>query len=368
VRPVALDEYPLHQTPLSMARVATSDRNFYDRSYFNAHDRTGDLFLITGFGVYPNLGVVDAYAVARRGDDQYAVRFSDALGDPALEQRVGDYRIEVDEPLHRVRVVCDAADDGLGFDLRWDGSFPAVLEEPHTMLTGGRVTLEATRFAQLGSWRGTLHVGGTDYSVDPGTWVGSRDRSWGIRPSGEQPTPGRAAEEPPEGFWWLCLSLRFDDFALLVVAQELPDGYRTHNHAARVFADGRVEQLGWPRVEIDYHSGTRLPERARLHLTTPDGKALLVEVEALLGVPLHVGAGYGADPDWSHGRWMGRGWKRADRYDLTDPAIAGRVPWGVIDHVGRATCDGTVGWGLFEHASLGRHDPTGFDGWTAVAP
>jgi hypothetical protein len=46
--PVPLDEYPLHQVPLSMAYVATSDRNAYDRCYVNAHDRTGDLFVVSG--------------------------------------------------------------------------------------------------------------------------------------------------------------------------------------------------------------------------------------------------------------------------------------------------------------------------------
>ena len=101
--PVPLDEYPIHQTPQSMQYVGTSDRNFYDRSYFNAHDRTGDVFLITGLGVYPNLGVIDAYAVVRRGDRQWAVRCSDGLGDDRLDQRVGPYRIEVVEPLQRVR-------------------------------------------------------------------------------------------------------------------------------------------------------------------------------------------------------------------------------------------------------------------------
>jgi hypothetical protein len=368
MRPVALDEYPLHQTPLSMARVATSDRNFYDRCYFNGHDRTGDIFLVTGLGVYPNLGVVDAYAVVRRGDEQFAVRFSDALEERSLEQRVGPYRIEVDEPLERVRVVCDAADDGIGFDLTWDGSFPAVLEQPHTLLTGNRVTLDATRFAQVGTWSGTLHVGGSDVTVDPSTWVGTRDRSWGIRPVGEQAAPGRAAEDALAGFWWLYVPMRFEDFALIVIVQESPDGYRTLNDATRVFADGRVEQLGWPRVEIDYRSGSRQPEHARLHLTTPAGEPLLVEVDSLTSVALHVGAGYGGDPDWSHGQWMGRGWRRADRFDLTDPAIVARLPWGVTDHVGRATCDGQVGWGLFEHASLGRHDPTGFADWSSVAP
>ena len=39
--PSPLDEYPIHQTPLPMTRVASSDRNFYDRSYFNAHNRDG---------------------------------------------------------------------------------------------------------------------------------------------------------------------------------------------------------------------------------------------------------------------------------------------------------------------------------------
>ena len=51
---VPLDEYPVHQAPLSMAYTVNSDRNFYDRCYFNGHDRTGDIFLITGLGVYPN--------------------------------------------------------------------------------------------------------------------------------------------------------------------------------------------------------------------------------------------------------------------------------------------------------------------------
>jgi hypothetical protein len=40
----------------------------------------------------------------------------------------------------------------------------------------------------------------------------------------------------------------------------------------------------------------------------------------------------------------------------------------VIDHVGRATLDGREGWGLFEHGTMGRHEPSGFGDWDAVAP
>jgi hypothetical protein len=367
--PHPLDEFPIHQAPLPMNQVASSDRNFYDRSYFNAHDRTGDVFLVTGLGVYPNLGVIDAYATVRRGDRQWAVRFSDALDDhDRLAPAVGPYRVEIVDPLQQVRLVCDGDDHGLGFDLTWQGSFPAVDEEHHVMRTGPRAILDASRFAQVGSWSGVLRVDGAEIAVEPDVWLGTRDRSWGIRPVGDAEPPGRSADEPLEGFWWLYVPMRFDDFALVVIAQEQPDGFRTLNDAVRVFADGRVEQLGWPRVEITYRSGTRHPEHATLHLTQPDGKPLTVEVDALGFVALNVGSGYGGDPDWTHGQWRGRGFAEGAVYDLTDPAISGRIPFGVIDHVGRATCDGAEGWGLFEHGTFGRHDPSGFTDWGSVAP
>ena len=33
--------------------VVTSDRNFYDRYYFNMHASSDELFVITGLGQYP---------------------------------------------------------------------------------------------------------------------------------------------------------------------------------------------------------------------------------------------------------------------------------------------------------------------------
>lgn len=366
--PSPLDEYPIHQLPLSMKYVGSSDRNFYDRCYFNAHDRTGDVFLITGVGVYPNLGVTDAFALVRAGDRQWAVRCSDALGDRELGARVGPYRVEVVEPLQRVRVVCDTTDKGIAFDLTWEGSFPCVDEPRHLLHQGDRLILDGCRFAQVGTWSGTLHAAGRDYQVDADRWVGTRDRSWGVRPVGEAEPPGRSADEPRQGFWWLYVPMRFDDYALIVIAQEDPDGTRTLNAASRVWADGRTEQLGWPEIDFSYRSGTRHPERATLHLRTPDRQPLTVEVETLGGVALHIGGGYGGDPDWAHGQWKGAGWVDGAEYDLTSPDLAGRIPFGVVDHVARATCEDQQGWGLFEHASVGRHDPTGFKDWLSVAP
>jgi len=74
---------------------------------------------------------------------------------------------------------------------------------------------------------------------------------------GEPEPAGRPPAEPTAGFWWLYAPLRFERFAVVIIAQEDPDGYRALNDAVRVWPDGRVEQLGWPRVEIDYRPGTR---------------------------------------------------------------------------------------------------------------
>ena len=364
--PSPLDEFPVHQAPLPIAQPATSDRNFYDRCYLNAHDRTGEVFVVGGIGTYPNLGVQDGYLTVRLGDRQHTLRVSDALEHRSTEQRVGPLRVEVLEPLQRLRLVSDHP--SLRADLTWTGSFPAVLEQRHVMTSALRPVLDAQRFAQVGTWEGELSVDGQTIRVTPDNWVGTRDRSWGIRPVGDADPAGRAGDEPGDGFWWLYVPLRFDDFAVVAIVQEDPDGYRTLNDVSRVFPDGRVEQLGWPRIEIDYRSGSRHPVRARLHLTTPEGKPLLLEVEPLGFVALHIGCGYGGDPTWTHGQWKGRGWVEHLTFDHTDPEIAGRVPWGVSDHVARAWCDGQEGYGLFEHASVGRHDPSGFADWMSVAP
>ncbi|CAN5683031.1 hypothetical protein BH09ACT8_BH09ACT8_52290 [soil metagenome] len=376
-----MDEYPVHQVPRPIAWPGSSDRNFYDRSYFNAHDRTGDIFAITGIGYYPNLGVKDAYLlVSRRGGGKFggsghtqtAVHFSDAIDQDRLNQHVGAYRLEVCEPLHKIRIIVEET-EGIAADLTWDGLFDVVQEQPHIMRAGSRVTLDAQRFAQLGTWSGSLAIDGEEIAVDPATWIGTRDRSWGIRPIGEAEPAGRPADPPFEGMWWLYVPMAFDDFAVVMIIQEAPDGYRSLNDCTRIFKDGRVEQLGWPRVKIHYRSGTRIPTGATIEATAGDGSALRFDVESKLPVPIHVGGGYGGDSDWIHGVWKGENFTERLTYDMTDPAIIARAGFGVIDHVGRAVCTDSngiarEGWGLFEHGALGRHDPSGFADWLTVAP
>lgn len=374
-RPVPLDEYPIHQAPLSMKHLVTGDRNAYDRCIFHVFDHAGRAVLILGLGVYSNAGVIDAYATLRVGDELLAVRASDALTDDRMNLSVGPLRITIDEPLKRIGLTC-AADpddpDGLSYDITWTAEFPAVWEPHHTQRRGDRLILEGRRFVQAGNVTGTIRAQGEEFVLDAAEWTGTRDRSWGVRPiPGEE--GGRAAEEHrPEGFHWLWIPVRFEDRFLMVIVQEDADGLRNLSEAVEVFpeASGRHDvQLGWPHTDIRYRPGSRHPVSAVVHLTDPAGrKPLELGVEILNSSPLAVGAGYPPASDWQHGTWKGRGWTDRRAYDLSDPAAHPMAAFGVTDHSARFTLDGRTGFGIFEHGSFGRHDPSGFTDYGSVAP
>ncbi|MEV6110187.1 hypothetical protein AB0M28_36605 [Streptomyces sp. NPDC051940] len=370
-RPVPLDEYPVHQAPLSMRYVATSDRNAYDRCIFHVFDHHGRALLILGLGVYPNTGVIDAFATLRLGDRLHAVRASDALTDDRMRMAVGPFTITVDAPLERFTLRCDAdpADpEALSYDLTWQGDFPPLWEPHHTMRRGDRLILEGRRFVQAGTPGGVIRVRGEEIAVGGGEWTGTRDRSWGVRPiPGED--GGRSGEEHiPEGFHWLWCPVRFEDRFVMVLVQEDADGYRTTGDAVEVRTGRPDAQLGWPHADITYRSGTRHPERAVIHLTDRNRKPLELTAEILASSPLSVGAGYPPADEWSHGTWRGRGWCDRRVYDLSDPAAHPLAAFGVTDHAARFTLDGATGYGIFEHGSFGRHDPSGFTGYDSVAP
>jgi hypothetical protein len=367
-----LDEHPIHQVPLSMAYVATSDRNVYDRCIYQAIAHDGSTEMLTGLGVYPNAGVIDAFASVRRGDFQWSVQTSGIRPADKLKQEVGPYKLQVVEPFKHLHLSCAGDEQGVGFDLDFRSEYEPMREPQHIKYGGptGKVTLEGCRYAQVGTWEGEIRVDGETIAVDTTSWSATRDRSWGIRPVGEPDPVGRPNAGEP-GIWWVWIPIRFEDFAVHFMLEEDPDGFRTLNYAVRVWPShtGRkMEQLGWPDIDVRYRSGTRIPEGATLHLKTVDRKPLELDIACMTGIPLHLGCGYGSGDGWNHGMWMGEEWVTGRTYDYTDPEVQAKVPWGGTDHAARATLDGQTGYGIFEHGTVGRHAPTGMADLLSVAP
>src|SRR5262245_9252561 len=170
------DDYPIHQTPEPVAYAGT-DRNFYDRYFFNGYSmNAGDTaFFAAAFGVYPHLNIADAAFVVVRNGVETSLHASRCLNMERMDLNVGPIRIEVVEPLHKLRVIVDAPDQGLSADVLFTSRSPPIEEPRFVRRIGPRTIMDYTRLTQNGRYRGWIELDGRREQVDG--FLGTRDRS-----------------------------------------------------------------------------------------------------------------------------------------------------------------------------------------------
>ena len=369
-----MDEFMAHQTCETFDHVFTSDRNFYDRYYFNMHASSDEIFVIIGMGQYPNLGTIDAFVSVSHGETIDVVRASRELGGDRLNTHVGPLGIEVLEGLKKIRVFCEPNEHGISFDLVFEGTVPAV-EEPKTFqrFPHGRVSMDTSRYSQVGTWTGTLEVAGKQYDVTPDRWRGARDHSWGIRGIGEPEPPGIRASQAAAGFGFFhtWIPLQLDDCLLKLFAEADQHGERMVEESVRIptfAAGGESQPMGRPEFNYSYKSGTRELERAVIELTDHNGKPLRIEATPLRTVYLAAGSGYIPKPDWALGMYQGALKVEGLTYDMsTEEERAKHAPlYETLCRFELST--GEVGYGLLENLVVGVYHPHGFDSPGAMAP
>jgi len=370
-----LDDYLAHQTPDTLDRVATSDRNFYDRYYFNAHSLDGDAFLVVAMGVYPNVGVIDAFATCMiDGKTQYVVRASRSLGSDRMDTKVGPIGVQVLEGLRRFRVYAEPSEHALSFDLTFEGiTFP--YEEPHFFRRiGNRVFMDYTRLTQCGRWSGTLTAGGRTFVVEPKTWWGARDHSWGIRPvGGGEPPSAPAPGAGPGGFFWIWTPIQFPDASIMYTVSEDPDGTRWHAASELLHPYAKnlpPEQLTVVAHDITMVPGTRTFERGRLTVARRDGAIATITMEPKTTIYM-AGAGYAYMGGWRHGQYHAPLAVEGETWDLTDADLLKRIGGQtetICDYTVEGLGDIGTGHGIIEFLLLGAYEPYGFKGFGDVAP
>ena len=359
------DEFPVHQSPDWISHAGTTDRNFYDRNYFCMHGSSDELFAIFGMGQYPNLGVQDAFCCVRRGDKHHVVRGSRPLTD-RMDMSVGPMRIEVIEPLKKVRFIVEPNEHSIAMDVTWDASIRAMEEPNQYIRSEGRVVFNTQRFAQLGRWEGNLSVGGEDFAVTPDRWGGARDRSWGIRPVGEPEGDGIRQGVNVMSGMWNYFPMMFDDHAILYMNNEADDGTRRLVEGKRVWVDGRPdEDLGRSEHDHTFESGTRVLTHSTISF--PEA-GIEIDCQPLLVNYVAVGTGYGMDADWRHGMYQGPDLVVQGKVLDVDTEVKPIGQYGVVDHVGRYTYEGNVGYGLYEHGFFGPFHRYGMADGAAGAP
>ncbi|MCP3988433.1 MAG: hypothetical protein GY724_05150, partial [Actinomycetia bacterium] len=271
------DDYPVHQTPEPLAMPATSDPNFYDRSWFNGYDREASRYFALGLALYPHRGIIDcAFSTVEAGGRQHCFYGSARAPQERTDTRVGPFKLEIVEPLRRARVILDDNDSGVSCDLTFSARTSAIQEARAVLWSGSRRVMDATRFAQFGRWTGTVRHPDGEFAVDDETWLGTKDRSWGLRGVGER-VPLGAPSKAGRSAFFLWAPLIWDDHITHAVFFDGPggealvrEGLTSPLYASEADIPDELEDVADRMAtavhRITYHPGTRLAAGCELDL------------------------------------------------------------------------------------------------------
>ena len=188
------DDYPIHQTPEPIAQPASSDRNVYDRYWFNGYADDGEFYFGIGAAVYPEprhhgLRLLDR--ARRRAARLPRLAPHPARAEPRRGRPLPHRHPRADEAAargggrerdgHRLRPRVDPA------HREHRGGPPDQQARPHD---DGRDALQPVRALAR---HGALRRAARSPSIRSARY-GTKDRSWGIRPVGVA-RPGRRAAD-----------------------------------------------------------------------------------------------------------------------------------------------------------------------------
>lgn len=364
------DEYPFHQAPTPFATVATSDAHFND-GYFCAFYAPGWYFC-AGLRLHPNVNVIDGWASVTHAERQRAVRASRELHPHYERLGVGPLRIEILEPLRRVRLVAAENPSGVEFDVVLTSQSPPFIEDRYQHFKYGAVVNDLIRYTQVCRASGRACVAGQSLVIDG--WHAIRDHSWGVRSSMAMPTgiKGRARDSDGHAPRALRMWVPFevDDHCGFYNTHETSDGQALDFEGRLDYAVGRSVRLLAVRHTLDYLPGTRRVTGGRLELDGADGQTRHYTLR-LVGTPADVQGG-GYYRGWRDG--LGPGINRGaevteyDDYDVSPgPTPSGPPHVAVTDRIGATEHPmamtgpgGATGMAHFEHTLFGPYPRYGF--------
>lgn len=199
-----VDEYPIHQVVQTLRYVETSDPRAFERYWFTAGARDGSLFLIAGIGIYPNLGVVDAYGLVVHDGRQITVRGHRPLTSNRADLRVGPIRFEVKRPFEEWRLSLADNDQDFTFDIGWfDTKVPKFWKFDSRVIPNAPPNMHLLHdwggYESFGEIEGQVRIGGKSFALTRAEFIGSRDHHWGIRDG-----VGGIVLNPPKGGFTHC--------------------------------------------------------------------------------------------------------------------------------------------------------------------
>jgi hypothetical protein len=369
-----MDDYPIHQTSEPVAHPATSDRNVYDRYWFNGYQDDGAFYFGIGAALYPNLGIFDCHLSLVIDGEQHAFHASRRASAEPTDLSAGPWNLEIQEPMKRLRITIDDNETGISADLQWIPR-TANVEEGHQLLRRRVGRMEATRFNQFGRWEGEIRYDGRSLRVEADRVFGTKDRSWGVRPVGDPASPG-APPLQPGGISFIWAPLHWDDRCTHMGCFENEHGVPWHYDGMICPTYDDPDEI--PGTEdpgtrflapgdhrLSMVPGTRRASGGEVTLVSMDGKREEIQLDPVLCFRMK-GIGY-QHPEWGHGRWKGElavggeKWKCDDLDEMTLENLH-------IQQVVMASSGDRKGIGVLEQIHIGPNPRYGFKEFLDPAP
>jgi len=382
------DDYPIHQTPDPIAMPASSDRDVYERYWFNGYttnesDPANNVFFAAATAVYPHLGLRDCSLSVVVDGTQHSFHASQHIGADPHALSIGPYQLDLVEPMRSAHITIGPNDTGMTADLVYEARSGNVEEPRHHFVSGIRRGMDTTRFTQLGRWSGWIDIAGRRIELDAATTKGTKDRSWGLRPLAGGDT--RGAPRPRGGLFFLWAPLHFDDFGihyqlfedhlgrtLFSVGAQLPL-YPTAD-AVPGIEDPAVQHMRHNEHALTFERGSRQIETVTLAMTSLPGSRLPaatsvgdtgdtarheIELDKIYTFRMK-GLGYG-HPEWGHGVHHGELAVGLEQWDMatideSDPTFHH------VQHFVQARMGDHSGIGALEQLIAGPYAPYGLTG------
>ena len=334
-----LDEYLIHNNPLPVRVMWTSDMRAYERVWFTAQDRSGDVFVVAGLAFYPNLGTAEAFAIVVCRGRHTTVRSHRRLGDDRMDMRIGPLSFEVVRPFREWRLRLDDNDQGVTYDLHWFDTKRATYRNiGGGTIAAGQAYPGVAGYEGFGAVEGTLTVGGETFTLERGQHCGTRDHHWGIRDGVGGRAHWSGHQHVFSGYW-----VEFAEWGLWG-DQVLPNlGSKQRRN--------RVVRHATSRLRFDPETRFVVAGEAELELETGARRTMTFErvgnQVAYLRCGMYGGPN-GGTPDAD--LWMGQDVGEVttgETYDLSDPGVQLHLT-GLNQVDARFECDGEVAYGIVE--------------------
>lgn len=324
------DDFFVHQTPYPIVQTISMTPNWIDRFYWNVQDTSGSLMFGVGLGGYRTTSRMDSIVYLLHGKQQRILRLARRTNErDYADPQIGPLSFSVVEPLRKWRLSLGENPSGIAWDLVFEASGESVDYRQFEFDNENGQGSNYHHFVQLGRCTGVVSVDG--HTINAGTLLTSRDRSWGVR---------RAREGQGLLLW---LHHQFDEVDLCMILIEARDGTLTYFDGTAT-TDGVQVKLVSAGHDLRLDPATRDVLGGSVEMLDANGRHYKVEYRERLLRGYLGGIGYGG---WQ-GRDRGDLFMETETIDMSRPAseILAAQPMHLFGHLMRASLNGgpdTVG-------------------------